>query len=230
MRDAGGGSRTLVAVSGLVTSIATKHAAAPLLGGSVAASRSFAIRSREASVSDILIHASWCLLSLPAQSGRSGVSMDDRYAAIYEEMYAGRTGPTLSPTSDAVSDPRIADIVRGAVESAESAETHQLPARRLRADAKALLAVNFQEMVIIPLRLGGDVPYDELESDVRADICPVGFRRHGGRTGIRRVAGDLGPRSDRLTQPQLATATDQPLPVVGKLMTGDQDPMPLSVS
>src|SRR3954466_14258305 len=89
--------------------------------------------------------------------------MDERYRTIYGAIYDVRTGtpssglrrlpaPLRAWARLGPADEQLGTTIRDAIESAEGALPRN---RRLREDAKALLAVNFQELVLIPLRLGG---------------------------------------------------------------------------
>jgi hypothetical protein len=95
--------------------------------------------------------------------------MDASYRAIYDEIYRERTaqGRLFEPYARTW-DVSTADVLRYAIESAERQEA---PYRRLREDAKALLVVNFQEMVLAPLSRGGQVAPDEVADDVQSDIA-----------------------------------------------------------
>src|SRR5437868_3098499 len=98
--------------------------------------------------------------------------MDERYRQIYASIYVDRTGegPRLGrgfprgPGYGAQYGRDVATGVRDAIEAAEG-ETGV----RLREDAKALLAVNFQDLVVYPLAVGG-VAGNEVLADVASDI------------------------------------------------------------
>lgn len=99
--------------------------------------------------------------------------MDDRYREIYASIYSARTEqyggfePRL-PLYVGVAGPQGSiwrEVVRESINAAERAIS--IP---LREDGKALLAVNFEELVILPLALGGRIGDPELFSDVREDI------------------------------------------------------------
>jgi hypothetical protein len=98
--------------------------------------------------------------------------MDERYREIYAAIYVDRTGlgPRLGNWSARFDygglpyHSEIATAIRDAIEGAES-ETGV----RLREDAKALLAVNLQDLVLYPLAVGG-VPLSQVVEDVTVDI------------------------------------------------------------
>jgi hypothetical protein len=101
--------------------------------------------------------------------------MDERYRTIYAAIYVGRTGELgvfaqrLAPDF-ALSWPggfqasAVRTAVRDAIEGAEGEV-----GRRVREDAKALLAVNFEDMVLYPLLVGGR-QIEEILDDAAADI------------------------------------------------------------
>lgn len=99
--------------------------------------------------------------------------MDPRYRDIYATIYVSRTaGPPFGrflgygPEGPRWrrAGPPVGDAVRDAIEQA--AERHG----RIREDAKALLAVNFQDLVLLPLDQAGRVPLREVLRDVNEDI------------------------------------------------------------
>jgi hypothetical protein len=134
--------------------------------------------------------------------------MDERYRSIYADIYTGRTAglrdnatlvdPAFQWTryARAALDPVAARTVRAGIEGAESTR------RRLREDAKALLAVNFEDLILVPLRLGGQLPEgeladpsaglaDDIKSDIamltssaRADVSPAGVGEISGHAII----------------------------------------------
>jgi hypothetical protein len=104
--------------------------------------------------------------------------MDNRYRSIYGAIYLSRTLPPedagrlgaaglwqwdyprrVTPDTDAMD--RLGQAIDGA----------DRPGRRLREDAKALLAVNFSDLVITPLTVGSQISTGELSEDVDADIA-----------------------------------------------------------
>src|SRR5262249_50081919 len=101
--------------------------------------------------------------------------MDARYRQIYELIYLARTSSEPEPhyllylsdrrtsSADPVGGPARHEL-RSAIEEAQSP-----PGRGLREDAKALLAVNFQELVMLPLGAGG-VSQSEVQQSVASDI------------------------------------------------------------
>lgn len=106
--------------------------------------------------------------------------MDERYRTIYSAIYGIRTGSAIDTDPELVTgisawarrprDDQLADPVREAIDAAERTLP---PARRLREDAKALLAVNFQDLVLVPLRLGGRIDDIELREAITADITTL---------------------------------------------------------
>lgn len=104
--------------------------------------------------------------------------MDKQYQSIFESIFRAATDPgSLDKRSPGFRDELVdaflwdqttGGLARDAIELAE----HQVPpGSSLREDAKALLAVNLQAMVIVPLRLGGRVSDSELAEAVRSDAA-----------------------------------------------------------
>jgi hypothetical protein len=101
--------------------------------------------------------------------------MDARYRDIYTAVYVNRTGrfsieefPPWEPYMYRASwwlESR--EAVRNAIESSE--QYHG----RLREDAKALLAVNFQDMVFLPLGIGGRVEFNTAVEYIAGDISTI---------------------------------------------------------
>jgi hypothetical protein len=95
--------------------------------------------------------------------------MDERFRPIYGEIYSARTAPDEVRAENLTLREGDATLIRDAIESAEREEPR---GRRLREDAKAFLAVNFQDLVIEPLRRAGVAASRvELSSDVRHDVA-----------------------------------------------------------
>jgi hypothetical protein len=96
--------------------------------------------------------------------------MDERYREIYGAIYEAFTFtgadaaelrlPEVPPDERT----RWADTIRSAVETAQD-----LAGQRLREDAKALLAVNFLNLVVFPLGVADRIT-GQLEADVHKDI------------------------------------------------------------
>jgi hypothetical protein len=100
--------------------------------------------------------------------------MDERFRAIYEAIYA----QTVQPPEPQV---RIEGFERfgqppGPVfgpsmqEAIADAERLRVDGARLREDAKALLAMNFTNLVFLPLAVGGE-DIAVVENDVRRDTA-----------------------------------------------------------
>jgi hypothetical protein len=104
--------------------------------------------------------------------------MDDQYRQVYEAIYNDRARYPDNLDRPAYFDlfadhplqPRAGRAIDGAVTRAERLRRD---GAGLRADAKALLAVNFQEMVFVPLAAVGRVGDDEIEQVVRQDIATL---------------------------------------------------------
>lgn len=99
--------------------------------------------------------------------------MDERYREIYREIYEARTQPGL-PHERRAAYARMtlrnadADVLRKAIEAAErQVSTMGL---RLREDARALLAVNFEDLVILPLQQGRESSRDVYSDSIFADV------------------------------------------------------------
>lgn len=104
--------------------------------------------------------------------------MDARFREIYAAIYVGRTGQ-LGQAPFFPDDlyggfagwrwsrglPYFGEVIRDAIERAEREHG------RVREDAKALLAVNFQDLIVLPLSIGGRAPLDSLAEDIRQDIA-----------------------------------------------------------
>jgi hypothetical protein len=100
--------------------------------------------------------------------------MDERYRPIYEAIYTRRIAAPLGDEDQAgyvwqfrlaPPDARFGRTIDTAISRAEE----RLGAS-LREDAKALLAVNFSDLVVLPLVAGGS-DLQELQRDVRTDIA-----------------------------------------------------------
>ena len=105
------------------------------------------------------------------------------YAAIYDERTSAPDAPDLGLRGQSILD---ANVVRSAIASAESSE-----GRSLREDAKALLAVNFQELVLEPVRRAGRASDSELFDDVHADVATLtrNAQTEVGPAGAQEVSG-----------------------------------------
>jgi hypothetical protein len=91
--------------------------------------------------------------------------MDPSYRDAYGAIYDRRTGQA-EPESLSFDEWRArAEDVRRAIEDANAAVDG-----RLREDAKALLAVNFHDMVLLPLRAGGRLSDGEITDAIASDI------------------------------------------------------------
>jgi hypothetical protein len=100
--------------------------------------------------------------------------MDERYRKAYAQLYAARTRPDRTEQYEQLlallRDSRWFEHATGFIaETIELAE-QELPEGRLREDAKALIAINFYDLVLVPLRLGNRLSDEELEERIRADI------------------------------------------------------------
>ena len=97
--------------------------------------------------------------------------MDDTYRGVYAALYASRTSEAFRAFPTTEWGPVDRDLLQTPVRQAiESAEVQLQPRFRLRDDAKALLAVDFQDLVMLPLLAGGRIPFAELRNDVATDI------------------------------------------------------------
>src|SRR3954468_11836259 len=102
--------------------------------------------------------------------------MDDSFRRVYAEIYSYRTRSALEERSGRLDNllrgPRLEGGSLAAVvaEAIEDAARRLPPPLRLREDAKALLAVNFEDLVVVPLVIGGGMPPTELRDDVTVDI------------------------------------------------------------
>jgi hypothetical protein len=101
--------------------------------------------------------------------------MDAEYRDVFEAMYTRRISPSIPPPGREFllffSHPPGQDelIVRHAIDEAD-AGLFQSRRRRLRADAKYFLLLNFMQMVFAPVRLRGRDVTAELTSSLVADI------------------------------------------------------------
>jgi hypothetical protein len=116
--------------------------------------------------------AVWLVRIDPNAHYRRGGGMDDRYRPIYENVYRARTDPSEAlAVWEAFRPDEARDVgtfVRTAIEASERDGDERT--RRLREDAKAFLAVNFEDLIIYPLTAEGDIDGDRLQSDVTKDI------------------------------------------------------------
>jgi hypothetical protein len=108
--------------------------------------------------------------------------MDNRYRASYAEIYRARTtvrprkqfGVAFGEKQFGVAfgeklgrrDPNWSTVIADAIDAAEG----EITPISIREDGKALLAVNFEDLVLLPLFLGGATLDTELFDDVREDI------------------------------------------------------------
>ena len=104
--------------------------------------------------------------------------MDERYRAIYDAIYGARiTGEFPPELFTAVEANRPLLDTAGRVGAAIDEAERQLPeGGSFRPDARALLALNFIDLVTVPLLAGGAVPDYEIFDDVRADIAMLASR------------------------------------------------------
>jgi hypothetical protein len=98
--------------------------------------------------------------------------MDERYREIYAAIYVGRV--TGDPEREWLLPewylpPRGRDAAREAIRSAIGTAEEHFPGR-VREDAKALLALNFHDLVVTPLHLGARVEPETVLPAVQADI------------------------------------------------------------
>ena len=96
--------------------------------------------------------------------------MDDTYRRFYAFLYASRTDDEFAsrfPLQPGLDRTAFVTPVREAI---GAADLDLGPRYRLREDAIALLAVDFQDLVMLPLLAGGRVEYSELRDDITADI------------------------------------------------------------
>lgn len=99
--------------------------------------------------------------------------MDDRYRIFYRQLYDRVLFPGWPPEQLIVppelrtqaQDEAARGGIRNAIESAARGSE-----RPLRDDAKALLALNFYNLVFLPLAGGGQVDPAIVELDMRQDI------------------------------------------------------------
>jgi hypothetical protein len=102
--------------------------------------------------------------------------MDELYRQAYEGIYAARVQePARLRAYFEQFGPRTPDyrqlgaVIEESLTRAERAR-QRLDGALVRDDAKALLAVNFQDLVFVPLLAGGRVPNGVLRDDVQQDI------------------------------------------------------------
>jgi ribosomal protein L14 len=108
--------------------------------------------------------------------------MDERYRQIYEGIYAAwvgesaRFGETARFTRAEYFN-RVSQFGADLGPTVEQAIARSEQQRRrrdgagLREDAKALLAVNFRDLVVVPLVAGGRVSTDQIRADVGEDVA-----------------------------------------------------------
>ncbi len=100
--------------------------------------------------------------------------MDEQYREIYESIFRLVVQPEAdSPEARLLVDRfgEAAPVFGRAVESAlDEAERERGDGARLREDAKALLAVNFRDLVFVPLSAAGHNTA-QVEEDVRRDTA-----------------------------------------------------------
>jgi len=118
--------------------------------------------------------------------------VDDRFRPIYRSIYDARTTRQgvvgIRAAYGGAADAGVGDarLIGQAIEQAELQDGART--RVLREDAKALLAVNFEDLVLYPLRRGAPISTREtLDVNVRSDIRMLVER--GARRAPRRAGG-----------------------------------------
>ena len=120
--------------------------------------------------------------------------MEERYREIYSEIYDARIGE-VAPSQrsenfmrpDRFSDDLIL-VVRSAISRSERLRAERDGAQ-LREDAKALLAVNFQELVLVPLLAAERVPSNEIRRAVSQDIQLLVSRAEASSAPVPEISG-----------------------------------------
>jgi hypothetical protein len=100
--------------------------------------------------------------------------MDERYRQIYGVIYSTRVreagrfiqGEYFERFGQGRPELGLGPIIDNAI---TLSERQRGDGARLREDAKALLAVNFHDLVFVPLVVGG-VPSEEVDDDVQRDM------------------------------------------------------------
>jgi hypothetical protein len=113
--------------------------------------------------------------------------MDDVYREIYQEIYDARTGPEATRGQRAAFGRMTlrddhASMVRRAIEAAD--EELSVRGRRLREDAKALLAINFQDIVVLPLMAAPLIEDSGIGEVVRGDVRTIALAAARQETGL----------------------------------------------
>jgi hypothetical protein len=120
--------------------------------------------------------------------------MEERYRGIYSEIYDARTGDgtPLLQSETFVRLRRFSDDLIPGVRSAISRSGRLRDVRdgaRLREDAKALLAVNFQELVLVPLLAAERVRSNEIREAVSHDIQLLVSRAEASSAPAPEISG-----------------------------------------
>jgi hypothetical protein len=92
--------------------------------------------------------------------------MDERFRETYAAIYDSITRETADEAFAVLPGAVPGGSIRDYIETASD----ELGPLRLREDAKAFLAVNFQGLVAVPL-LNGGVPLSLVQSEIRRDIA-----------------------------------------------------------
>jgi hypothetical protein len=112
--------------------------------------------------------------------------MDEQYRQIYSDIY-NSTSYSLPVQSDAVFreefPPNSVRTIQAVYEAIESPNLPQGRPQTLREDAKAFLALNFTNLIVAPLLIGGRVSPDDLSRDTQEDINMLVRRAAGGTSG-----------------------------------------------
>jgi hypothetical protein len=131
--------------------------------------------------------------------------MDERYRQLYEAIYDSAVrgeGPFVRFRRYFIFPPEGGPERLGEPErfggplierAVQNSEEERGDGARLRQDAKALLAVNFEELVLLPLLVGGLVREDEIADVVQRDIATLVSRAEPervSRTGLE-ISGRL---------------------------------------
>jgi hypothetical protein len=98
-------------------------------------------------------------------TGAKEAAVDEAYQEIYDDIYTQRVrGFPAAFSPPPIGPQTVADSIEAADESLLSEGRH------LRSDAKAFLAVNFQDLIVVPVMARGAASISEIRDDVGHDI------------------------------------------------------------
>jgi hypothetical protein len=126
--------------------------------------------------------------------------MDPEYRDIFESLYKREPEPRywVAQVPPLTEDSRV---LQRAIDYADE-ELSRSRRRRIRADAKYFLYVNFLEMIFLPMRIRGQYP-EEVLSSLRADLELVVNDADRWQAGREQPPG-FGGEARQIVEPELS--------------------------